>query len=79
MTCIDQHAVSGEISRLVQTIAQSSYTQAEASESITQVMKDVAQSAQATAGGANQTTISFKLLLEVAQQLEVSVGKFKVN
>ncbi|WP_287129497.1 GAF domain-containing protein [Candidatus Cyanaurora vandensis] len=71
--------VSGEISRLVQTIAQSSYTQAEASESITQVMKDVAQSAQATAGGANQTTISFKLLLEVAQQLEVSVGKFKVN
>jgi len=71
--------VSGEIRRLVQAIAQASLSQAEGSQAVTATMQDVSQIAQRTAGGATQTANAFQVLLQVAQQLEISVGKFKVG
>ncbi|HEY9639045.1 MAG TPA: methyl-accepting chemotaxis protein [Coleofasciculaceae cyanobacterium] len=72
-------AVSAQISDLVEAIAQATVTQSQASEAVTQTMKDVAASASKTSTEASQVSSSFEELKKVAQVLQEGVGQFKVS
>ncbi len=72
-------AASAQISALVQAIASAAVEQSQASEEVTQTMTDMAESAQHTSNEATVVSASFKELLAVAQQLQASVGQFKVS
>jgi len=71
-------ASSTQISSLVSAIASATVAQSQASESVTQTISDVAAIAQHTSSEATQVSASFKELLAVAQELQASVGQFKV-
>ena len=70
---------SAQISALVEAIASAAVVQSHASESVTQTMSDVAAIASKNSSEANLVSVSFKELLVVAQELQASVGQFKVN
>ncbi len=70
---------SAQINILVEAISKAAAVQSIASDAVTETMTDVAAIALSTSTGANQVSNSFKDLLEVAQQLQKSVGQFKVN
>jgi len=72
-------AVSAQISELVEAIAQATVTQSQASEVVTQTMKDVAASASKTSQDASQVSSSFEELRKVAQVLQAGVDQFKVS
>ncbi len=69
---------SAQIRTLVAAIAFASTEQSKASDQVTETITDVAAIALNTSTEANQVSNSFKDLLEVAQQLQKSVGQFKV-
>jgi len=71
--------VSSEISQLVAAIALAAVAQSKASESVTHTMTDVATIAGTTSTEASNVSASFQELLEVAQDLQASVGQFKVK
>ena len=71
--------VSNQIDRIVNAIAQATVEQSQDSEIVTQTMTQVAAISEKTATEATQVSDSFKELLNVAQQLEASVAKFKVS
>jgi methyl-accepting chemotaxis protein PixJ len=71
-------AVSAQINELVDAIAKAANTQAQTSEVVTQTMTDVAQIATKTSTEATQVSSSIKDLLSVAQELQSSVGQFKL-
>ncbi|WNN87701.1 methyl-accepting chemotaxis protein [Gloeocapsopsis dulcis] len=71
--------VSAQISSLVQAISEASATQSQASEEVTQTMSDVAAIADRTSNEATQVSAAFKQLLAVADEMQTSVGQFKVN
>ena len=71
--------VSQEIDRLVAEIATATVEQSQNSEVVSQTMKQVAAISDKTATEAEEVSASFKDLLTVAQQLQDSVAKFKVN
>ena len=70
---------SAQISALVEAIASAAVVQSHASESVTQTMSGVAAIASKNSSEANLVSVSFKELLVVAQELQASVGQFKVN
>jgi len=72
-------AASTQIGGFVSEIASNAVAQSQASESVTQTMSDVAAIAQHTSNEATLVSASFKELLAVAQQLQASVGQFKVS
>ena len=72
-------AASSQIDRLVKAIAQAAVEQSEASQSVTQTMGDVAAIADKTSTSAMSVSASFQELLTVAQELQESVGQFKVQ
>jgi methyl-accepting chemotaxis protein PixJ len=72
-------AVSTEISQLVAAIASAAVAQSKASESVTSTMTGVATIAEATSTEASNVSASFTQLLEVAKDLQSSVGQFKVK
>ena len=72
-------AVSTEISQLVAAIASAAVAQSKASESVTSTMTGVATIAEATSTEASNVSASFTQLLAVAQDLQSSVGQFKVK
>ena len=71
--------VSNEIGSLVAAIAQAAAIQSQASESVTHKMSDVAAIAGKTSTDVTSVSASFKELQAVAQELQASVGQFKVN
>jgi methyl-accepting chemotaxis protein PixJ len=71
--------VSSEISQLVAAIASAAVAQSKASESVTSTMNDVATIAGTTSTEASNVSASFTELLAVAQELQASVGQFKVK
>jgi twitching motility protein PilJ len=71
-------AVSTQINELVGAIAQAASTQSQASEVVTQTMSDVAMIATKTSAEATQVSVSINELLTVAQELQSSVGQFKL-
>ena len=71
--------VTTEMKSLVNSITQATLSQSESSESVTNVMKDVANIAQKTSSDANKVSTSFRDLLEISQALQESVRQFKVS
>ncbi len=71
--------VSSQIDELVVAIAQATVEQSKDSEIVSQTMAQVAAVSEKTATEALQVSDSFKELLTVAQELQASVSKFKVN
>lgn len=72
-------AASAEINHLVEAIAQATIMQAQASESVTQTMANVAAIAEKTSQEASVVSSSFEQLQKVAQALQTEVGQFKVS
>ncbi|MES1021828.1 methyl-accepting chemotaxis protein [Gloeocapsa sp. BRSZ] len=72
-------AVSAQISSLVQAISEASAMQSQASDEVTKTMSDVAAIADRTSNEATQVSAAFKQLLAVADEIQTSVGQFKVN
>ncbi|NJR70344.1 MAG: GAF domain-containing protein [Synechococcales cyanobacterium CRU_2_2] len=72
-------AVSEQISALVEAIAQATNQQTEVSDLVSQVMTNVSDIAQQTSGSATAVSGSFRDLVNVAQSLQSSVGRFKVS
>ncbi|EKQ71243.1 methyl-accepting chemotaxis protein [Leptolyngbyaceae cyanobacterium JSC-12] len=72
-------AASLQISQLVTSITEATMLQSQASETVSQTMKNVADIADQTAVEANQVSSSFGQLQKVAQALEKSIGRFKLG
>lgn len=71
--------VSSQLDELVIAIAQATVEQSKDSEIVSHTMEQVAAVSEKTATEALQVSDSFKELLTVAQELQASVSKFKVN
>ena len=71
--------VSAQISELVAAIASAAVAQSQASKEVTESMSDVAAIASKTSNEASVVSASFKDLLALAQELQASVGQFKVT
>ncbi len=72
-------AATAQISQLVQGITQATQIQTQQSQLVTNAMTDVAAIANRTSSHSTQISTSFQDLLATAQQLQASVGQFKVN
>ncbi|MBV9386880.1 MAG: GAF domain-containing protein [Chroococcidiopsidaceae cyanobacterium CP_BM_ER_R8_30] len=72
-------AASAQISALVEAIAQTAVVQSQTSETVTQTITGVAAIANKNSTEATMVSASFQELLAVAQELQASVGQFKVS
>lgn len=72
-------AVSQEINSLVKSISDATVVQADTSESITALMKNLSEIAQRTSASSTQVSESLQSTVGVAKQLQESVGTFKVS
>ncbi|NJR49915.1 MAG: hypothetical protein HC780_10465 [Leptolyngbyaceae cyanobacterium CSU_1_3] len=72
-------AATAKISQLVQGITQATLAQTQQSQLVTQAMSDVATLANKNTAQSGQLSTSFQELMVTAQQLQTSVGQFKVN
>ena len=72
-------AVSTQVNKLIQDIAQAAAQQTLASSTVSQTMQDVAVIAADTSKQSEDMAGSFSRLVEVAQGLQVSVAQFKVS
>ncbi len=71
--------VSHLIDQLVQSISTATVSQAQTSEAVTQLMKEIAKVSERTCDSSRQVSGSLQQTVEVAQQLQASVGTFKVG
>jgi twitching motility protein PilJ len=71
--------VSRRIDELVQVISRSTVSQAKTAQAVTQLMQSLAINSEETAASSRQVSKSLKRTVEVAQQLQTSVGTFKVR
>lgn len=72
-------AVSSKINQLVEAISASALQQLKDSQEVSQTIEQVAEIAQTTSNSANDVLDSYQQLLTVGQELQQSIGKFKVN
>jgi len=70
---------SSQIRQLVASIAQATVVQSQAAETVTHTVQDVAQIATKTSDEANRVSTSFEKLRDVADNLQESIGQFKVS
>jgi methyl-accepting chemotaxis protein len=71
--------VSREIDNLVQSISTATVSQAETSQAVTELMKEIARASERTSNSTRQVSGSLKETVEIAQELQASVGTFKVD
>ncbi|PPS39114.1 methyl-accepting chemotaxis protein [Chroococcidiopsis sp. TS-821] len=71
--------VSCQIDQLVQSISHATIAQAQTSQEVTQLMKEIATVSEQTANSAQQVSGSLQQTTAIAQQLQTSVGAFKVD
>ncbi len=71
--------VSRQIDQLVQSISSATVSQARTSEAVTNLMKQIAKVSERTSDSSRQVSGSLQQTVEVAQQLQASVGAFKVG
>lgn len=71
--------VSSQVNKLVQEIAKAAAVQTTTSEAVSQTMQQVAAGASETSRQSDSVASSFVQLLQVAQELEVSVAQFKIS
>jgi methyl-accepting chemotaxis protein PixJ len=72
-------ASSALVNQLIQEISQASKEQTQAATEVGQTMNNVATIAYDTSKGSEEVSASFSKLLEVAQELQLSVAQFKVS
>jgi methyl-accepting chemotaxis protein PixJ len=72
-------ASSALVNQLIQEISQASKEQTQAATEVGQTMSNVASIAYDTSKGSEEVSASFSKLLEVAQELQLSVAQFKVS
>jgi methyl-accepting chemotaxis protein len=71
--------VSRQIDGLVQSISNATVSQAETSQTVTELMKEIAQISERTSNSTRQVSGSLKETVGIAQELQASVGTFKVG
>ena len=71
--------VSHHIDELVQSISTATVSQAETSERVTKLMQEIATTSQHTSASSHQVSSSLRQTVEVAEQLQQSVGRFKIG
>ena len=71
--------VSRQIDHLVQSISTATVSQAETSQAVTELMKEIARVSERTSNSTRQVSGSLKETVEIAQELQASVGTFKVD
>ncbi len=71
--------VSRQIDALVQSISNATASQVESSSTVSQLMKQIAAIAQRTSASSRQVSESLQETVEYSQQLQATVGTFKVN
>ncbi|NET04421.1 MAG: GAF domain-containing protein [Symploca sp. SIO2B6] len=71
--------VSRQIDQLVQSISEATDSQTETSQQVRSLMQEIAAASARTSDSSDQVAISLQQTVEVAQQLQTSVGAFKVE
>ena len=71
--------VSRQIDQLVQSISSATVSQAQTSQAVTHLMKEIANVSERTCDSSRQVSASLQQTVEVAQQLQESVGVFKIE
>ncbi|NEO99479.1 MAG: GAF domain-containing protein [Symploca sp. SIO2E9] len=71
--------VSRQIDQLVQSISEATDSQTETSQQVRSLMQEIATASARTSDSSDQVAISLQQTVEVAQQLQTSVGAFKVE
>ena len=71
--------VSNQINQLVQSISTATVSQASTSQSVTSLMKEIAEGSERTSEFSRQISGSLQQTVEVARQLQGSVDTFKVG
>ncbi|MCU0548352.1 MAG: methyl-accepting chemotaxis protein [Leptolyngbya sp. Prado105] len=72
-------SVSHQIDQLVQSISTATVSQVETSHTITNLMQDIAQIAERTSDSSIEVSNSLRKTVNIAQDLQQSVGTFKVS
>ena len=71
--------VSRQVNQLVQSISDATVSQVQTSQAVTSLMKEIALVSERTTLSSRQVSTSLRQTVEVAQQLQASVGTFKVD
>ncbi|NET31404.1 MAG: GAF domain-containing protein [Cyanothece sp. SIO1E1] len=71
--------VSAQIDQLVQSISTATVSQVETSEVVSGLMQEIAQASEQTSKSSHQVSSSLNQTIQIAQELQESVGAFKVN
>jgi twitching motility protein PilJ len=71
--------VSHQIDELVQSISGATVIQAQTSGIVKELMQEIAKTSQYTSESSRQVSSSLQQTVEVAQQLQLSVGRFKLG
>lgn len=71
--------VSRQIDTLVQSISTETVSQVETSQAVTNLMKEIALVSERTSNSTRQVSGSLQETVQIAQELQASVGTFKVN
>ena len=71
--------VSRQIDTLVQSISSATVSQVETSQAVTDLMKEIAKVSERTSNSTRQVSGSLKETVGIAQELQASVGTFKVG
>ena len=71
--------VSHQIDKLVQSISSATVSQAQTSQAVTNLMKELANVSERTSDSSRQVSGSLQQTLEITQELQASVGTFKVD
>jgi twitching motility protein PilJ len=71
--------VSRQVDYLVQSISEATVAQVQTSETISSLMQDVSSLSGQTSDSANQASQSLRQTVEIAKDLQTSVGTFKVE
>lgn len=71
--------VSRQIDQLVQSISSATVSQAQTSQIVTELMKEIAQVSERTSDSTRQVSNSLKETVGIAQELQASVSTFKVD
>lgn len=71
--------VSRQIDVLVQSISEATVSQVETSGVVTELMKQIAQISEQTSQSSRQVSLALRQTVEVAQELQDSVGEFEVG
>lgn len=71
--------VSQHIDELVQSISTATVSQVETSEAVTKLMKEIAQVSEVTSQFSRQVSASLHQTIEISEELQETVGAFKIN